>query len=134
MIYAQRPDATLCKPYEEWNTEQYRRYVKRGSKGIALFVMNQDKPYLRYVFDVSDTGVRRSSPALSTWKVTTRTVRILWRRWSVFFRFRQKEYWKISLKISQCNRLLNIGQIIKSQSSTSLRTASWRSMMNITSK
>jgi len=70
MIYAQRPDATLCKPYEEWNTEQYRRYVKRGSKGIALFVMNQDKPYLRYVFDVSDTGVRRSSPALSTWKVT----------------------------------------------------------------
>ena len=71
MIYAPGvPDATLCKPYEEWNTEQYRRYVKRGSKGIALFVMNQDKPYLRYVFDVSDTGVRRSSPALSTWKVT----------------------------------------------------------------
>lgn len=45
MIYAQRPNATLCKPYEEWNTDQYRRYVKRGSTGIALFVMNQDKPY-----------------------------------------------------------------------------------------
>lgn len=40
MIYAQRPNATLCKPYEEWNTDQYRRYVKRGSTGIALFVMN----------------------------------------------------------------------------------------------
>ena len=38
MIYAQRPNATLCKPYEEWNTDQYRRYVKRGSTGIALFV------------------------------------------------------------------------------------------------
>ena len=70
MIYAQRPNATLCKPYEEWNTEQYRRYVKRGSTGIALFVMNQDKPYLRYVFDVADTGVRRSSPAIIPWRVT----------------------------------------------------------------
>lgn len=70
MIYAQRPNATLCKPYEEWNTEQYRRYVKRGSTGIALFVMNQDKPYLRYVFDVADTGVRRSSPSITPWRVT----------------------------------------------------------------
>lgn len=70
MIYAQRPNATLCKPYEEWNTEQYRRYVKRGSTGIALFVMNQDKPYLRYVFDVADTGVRHSSPAITPWRVT----------------------------------------------------------------
>ena len=70
MIYAQRPNATLCKPYEEWNTDQYRRYVKRGSTGIALFVINQDKPYLRYVFDVADTGVRRSSPAITPWRVT----------------------------------------------------------------
>ena len=50
MIYAQRPNATFCKPYEDWNAENYRRYVKRGSTGIALFVMNRDKPYLRYVF------------------------------------------------------------------------------------
>ena len=70
MIYAQRPNATLCKPYKEWNTEPYQRYVKKGSKGIALFVMNQEKPHLRYVFDVSDTDVCHSSPALSTWKVT----------------------------------------------------------------
>ena len=70
MIYAQRPGATLCKPYDEWNNENYRRYVKRGSTGIALFVMNKDKPYLRYVFDVKDTGVRPSSPELETWSVT----------------------------------------------------------------
>ena len=70
MIYAQRPNATFCKPYEDWNAENYRRYVKRGSTGIALFVMNRDKPYLRYVFDVADTGVRRSSPELKSWEVT----------------------------------------------------------------
>ena len=70
MIYAQRPNATFCKPYEDWNAEDYRRYVKRGSTGIALFVMNRDKPYLRYVFDVADTGVRRSSPELKPWEVT----------------------------------------------------------------
>jgi len=70
MIYAQRPGATFCKPYEEWNDEKYRRYVRRGSTGIALFVTNSDKPYLRYVFDVADTGVRRSSPELKPWEVT----------------------------------------------------------------
>lgn len=70
MIYAQRPGATFCKPYEEWNDEKYRRYVRRGSTGIALFVTNRDKPYLRYVFDVADTGTRRSSPELKPWEVT----------------------------------------------------------------
>ncbi len=70
MIYAQRPNATFCKPYEEWNNEKYRRYVKRGSTGIALFVTSGNKPYLRYVFDVADTGIRRSSPELKAWEVT----------------------------------------------------------------
>ena len=71
-IYAQRPGATFCKPYEEWNDEKYRRYVRRGSTGIALFVTNRDKPYLRYVFDVADTGTRRSSPELKPWEVTNK--------------------------------------------------------------
>ena len=70
MIYAQRPNATFCKPYDEWNDENYRRYVRQGSTGIALFVTNREKPYLRYVFDVADTGVRRSSPELKPWEVT----------------------------------------------------------------
>lgn len=70
MIYAQRPNAVFCKPYDEWNNKNYRRYVKRGSTGIALFVMNRDKPYLRYVFDIADTGVRHSSPELKPWEVT----------------------------------------------------------------
>ena len=67
MIYAQRPNATFCKPYEDWNAENYRRYVKRGSTGIALFVMNRDKPYCAMSL-MADTGVRRSFPELKPWK------------------------------------------------------------------
>ena len=37
MIYAQRPDATACAEYDLWN-EKMGRYVRRGSKGIALVV------------------------------------------------------------------------------------------------
>ena len=70
MIFAQRPGASFCKPYEDWNTDQFRRYVRRGSKGIALFAYNGDKPYLRYVFDVADTGRRRTAPDLTPWSVT----------------------------------------------------------------
>ena len=46
MIHAQRPNATLCKEFDAWKDEKLR-YVKRGSKGIALFVTNTEKPYLR---------------------------------------------------------------------------------------
>ena len=78
MIYAQRPNATLCKPYEEWNTDQYRRYVKRGSTGIALFVMNQDKPYLRYTVDeIQDIlGISRTSAYNLVKKKVFHSVRI----------------------------------------------------------
>ena len=57
MIYAQRPDATACADYDLWN-HKMNRYVRRGSKGIALLDENGDKPHLRYVFDVADTGAR----------------------------------------------------------------------------
>ena len=48
MIYAQRPDATACAEYDLWN-EKMGRYVRRGSKGIALVDDSGDKPRLRYV-------------------------------------------------------------------------------------
>ena len=35
MIYAQRPDATACASFDIWNNRM-NRYVRRGSKGIAL--------------------------------------------------------------------------------------------------
>ena len=60
MIYAQRPDATACAEYDLWN-EKMGRYVRRGSKGIALLDDSGDRPKLRYVFDVSDTGEREHS-------------------------------------------------------------------------
>ena len=60
MIYAQRPDATACASYEIWNN-QMRRYVQRGRRGIALIDTTRDNPEIKYVFDVSDTGVRPNS-------------------------------------------------------------------------
>ena len=57
MIHAQRPDATACAEYDFWN-ERMGRYVRRGSKGIALIDSSGERPRLRYVFDVSDTGGR----------------------------------------------------------------------------
>ena len=60
MIHAQRPDATACAEYDFWN-EKMGRYVRRGSKGIALIDSSGERPRLRYVFDVSDTGGREIS-------------------------------------------------------------------------
>ena len=57
-IYAQRPDATACADYTLWN-ERMGRYVRRGSKGIALVDNNGNDSRLRFVFDVSDTGGKR---------------------------------------------------------------------------
>lgn len=69
MIFAQRPNAILCKEFDEWRLEK-QRYVKRGSKGIALFANNGYRLYLRYVFDVADTGTRPNSLDLNElWKL-----------------------------------------------------------------
>ncbi len=67
MIYAQRPDATACADYDVWNSRM-NRYVRRGSKGIALLDESSGFPRLHYVFDVSDTGVRRNSRDPEVWQ------------------------------------------------------------------
>ena len=67
MIYAQRPDATACADYDIWNNRM-NRYVRRGSKGIALLDESSGYPRLYYVFDVSDTGVRRNSRDPDLWQ------------------------------------------------------------------
>jgi N12 class adenine-specific DNA methylase len=54
MIYKQRPNATACAELELWN-ETFNRWVRRGSKGIALIDESGSYPRLKYVFDVSDT-------------------------------------------------------------------------------
>ena len=68
LIHAQRPDASACAEYDVW-TERMGRYVRRGAKGIALVDYSGDAPRLRYVFDVSDTGARRSSRPFRPWTV-----------------------------------------------------------------
>ena len=67
MIFAQRPEATACAEYDLWN-KQMRRYVRRGSKGIALVDTSSDQPKLRYVFDVSDTSGGENSRHPYLWE------------------------------------------------------------------
>ena len=68
MIYKQRPEATACAEYDLWN-DRMNRYVKRGSKGIALLDMRGEQPKLRYVFDVADTGERKNSRPVQLWNI-----------------------------------------------------------------
>ena len=68
MIYAQRPDATACASFDLWN-DRMNRYIRRGSKGIALLDQSSSVPRLHYVFDVSDTGVRRNSRDPDMWQL-----------------------------------------------------------------
>ena len=73
MIYAQRPDATACAEYDLWN-DRMDRYVRRGSKGIALVDDSGDRPRLRYVFDISDTGTREHSRTPWLWQLEERHI------------------------------------------------------------
>lgn len=69
LIYAQRPKATACATLEQWN-DSMNRWVKAGSKGIALIHKNaMGQPYLSYVFDVNDTRPIRGAKLPYVWKV-----------------------------------------------------------------
>ena len=77
LIHAQRPDATACAEMGVWN--QFRRWVNRGSKGIALLVDGPGYYKLRYVFDVSDTNSREGHQA-PIWQVQPRMEKLLSRQ------------------------------------------------------
>ena len=68
LIYAQRPDATACASMELWN-EDMRRWVKAGSKGIALINKDGIRPRLTYVFDVADTRPVRGARMPYLWEL-----------------------------------------------------------------
>lgn len=68
MIYAQRPEATACAEYYFWNQTMHR-FVRRGSKGIGLIDLSGDRPTIRYVFDVSDTGTWTNSRPVNLWEM-----------------------------------------------------------------
>lgn len=74
MIHAQRPAATACAPYEVWN-QKMNRYVRRGSRGIALLDSSGDTVSLHYVFDVADTGATRRSQPMNLWQMEQRHTR-----------------------------------------------------------
>lgn len=57
LVYAQKPSATLVADYDTW--KKVNRYVKRGSKGIAIFPTPLLRSNVRHVFDISDTGGRK---------------------------------------------------------------------------
>lgn len=67
LIHAQRPKAKACTEYDQW--KHLSRYVRRGSRGIALIIINRSGyPKLRYVFDVADTVKKKGSPNLFLWQ------------------------------------------------------------------
>ena len=71
LIHMQRPEATAVLPMEKWN-EKFGRWVKRDSKGIAVFDKSSDRLKLKYYFDVSDTRegkYKRLVRPVSLWSV-----------------------------------------------------------------
>lgn len=72
LIFAQRPDAVAVAQLETWN-KQFRRWVNKDSKGIAVFDPKGRRNTLKYYFDVSDTheGYYGSRP-VPIWQMETR--------------------------------------------------------------
>ena len=72
LIYAQRPDAVAVAKLETWN-RQFKRWVNKDSKGIAVFDPKGRRNTLKYYFDVSDTheGYYRSRP-VPIWQMDER--------------------------------------------------------------
>lgn len=68
MIYAQRPDATACADYDTWS-KTMRRYIRRGTRGIALIDRDSETPKLKYVYDLADTGARQNSRPVTLWQM-----------------------------------------------------------------
>lgn len=67
LIHAQRPRATACAEYDVWD-RRMRRYVRRGSKGIALLRSRNNKPAVTYIFDLADTGAKQDSAPVLIWQ------------------------------------------------------------------
>ena len=72
LIYAQRPDAVAVAQLETWN-KQFKRWVNKDSKGIAVFDSKGRRNTLKYYFDISDTheGYYGSRP-VPIWQMSER--------------------------------------------------------------
>ena len=72
LIYAQRPEASAVLPMKTWN-EKFGRWVKRDSKGIAVFDKDSPSLRLKYYYDVSDTKegrYRRLLRPVPLWEIS----------------------------------------------------------------
>ena len=67
LIYAQKPDAVACAETTIWN-KKLKRWVNKGSKGIALITEKDGELGLRFVFDVSDTNSNVYGRKLKLWQ------------------------------------------------------------------
>ena len=132
MIYAQRPDATACAEYDLWN-EKMGRYVRRGSKGIALVDDSGDRPRLRYVFDISDTGTREHSRTPWLWQLEERHLDSVQAMLERTYDVSGDDLAGQLTKVPE-NWLRNTGRSISRTSSISLTVPFWRNMMSLTSE
>ena len=131
MIFAQRPDATACAEYDLWN-DTMRRYVRRGSKGIALIDTRGDRPRLRYVFDVSDTGERKNSRPVQLWEMKEEYREPIMQALEQAFEVSREGQSLESMIYAAAERLAaDSGTTIAGRSSTSLRIATWQAMMDL---
>ena len=131
MIHAQRPDATACAEYDFWN-EKMGRYVRRGSKGIALIDSSGERPRLRYVFDVSDTGGREFPKSRYLWEYREEHADAVAPCWKAATVWTEKEGFPTSLSASRLSLRRNTGGTISGISSPSLTIPFFTSMMNLT--
>lgn len=71
LIYAQKPDAIACAETKIWN-KRLKRWINKGSKGIALITEINGELGLRFVFDVSDTNSNVYGRKFRLWKTEER--------------------------------------------------------------
>ena len=129
MIHAQRPDATACAEFDVWNNTM-RRYVRRGSKGIALIDTSGDRERLRYVFDVSDTGTRPNSRSLNLWELREEHIPAVSSMLEKNYGVPAGESLAVQLEAVASQLGGNTGRTTEGISSASLRILFWKSMMN----
>ena len=71
LIYAQKPDAIACAETKRWN-KRLKRWINKGSKGIALITERNGELGLRFVFDLSDTNSNVYGRKFRLWKAEER--------------------------------------------------------------
>lgn len=71
LIYAQKPDAIACAETKIWN-KRLKRWINKGSKGIALITERNGELGLRFVFDLSDTNSNVYGRKFRLWKAEER--------------------------------------------------------------